>query len=67
MKKFAELKLKSEHELEIALAHAGASYHAMRFKVAQRQLKNVRSIRQIKKEIAQLSTALKQHKSNNKS
>jgi len=58
-KNFSELKLKSEAELKTALNNAGHEYQTMRFKISQKQLKNIRQIRQIKKDIARLKTALK--------
>lgn len=58
-KNFSELKLKSAQELKTALNNAGRDYQSMRFKISQKQLKNIRQIRQLKKDIARLHTALK--------
>ncbi|PIP29672.1 50S ribosomal protein L29 [Candidatus Kuenenbacteria bacterium CG23_combo_of_CG06-09_8_20_14_all_36_9] len=55
-----ELKLKSDNELKTLLAESRDNWREMRFKVAQRQLKNVRDIRVVKKTIAQILTLLKQ-------
>ncbi|HPI67497.1 MAG TPA: 50S ribosomal protein L29 [bacterium] len=64
-KNFSELKLKSDAELKTALNNAGRDYQTMRFKISQKQLKNIRQIRQIKKNIARLKTALKLTNQNN--
>ena len=58
--KIKELKLKSDNELKTLLAESRDNWREMRFKVAQRQLKNVRDIRVVKKTIAQILTLLKQ-------
>lgn len=55
-----ELKLKSDDELKTLLAESRDGWREMRFKVAQRQLKNVSSIKAVKKTIAQILTILKQ-------
>jgi len=55
-----ELKLKSDNELKTLLAESRDNWREMRFKVAQRRLKNVRDIRVVKKTIAQILTLLKQ-------
>ena len=55
-----ELKLKSDDELKTLLAESRDNWREMRFKVAQRQLKNVSSIKAVKKIIARILTILKQ-------
>ncbi|KKQ56927.1 MAG: 50S ribosomal protein L29 [Parcubacteria group bacterium GW2011_GWA2_38_13] len=53
---FIELKKKSAEELkDIYVAHL-EKLKDMRFKIASKQLKNIREIRNIKKEIAQILT-----------
>lgn len=53
---FIELKKKSAEELkDIYSAHL-EKLKDMRFKIASKQLKNIREIRNIKKEIAQILT-----------
>ncbi len=58
--KIKELKLKSDAELKTLLAESRDNWREIRFKVAQRQLKNVSSIKVVKKTIAQILTILKQ-------
>ena len=61
-----ELRLKSDSELKKLLADTRDHWREIRFKVAQRQLKNVREIRATKKTIAQILTILKEKTTNNK-
>lgn len=61
--KIAELKEKTEKELEAALADAREHVRRARFKVAFKQLKNVRDIRKQKRMIARVLTLLKSRKS----
>lgn len=60
--KIKELKIKSENELQALLRESREKLRDLRFKVAQRQLKNVRDVRKTKKLIAQILTLLKEHK-----
>ena len=55
---FKELKKKSESELHKILAESRDKLRDLRFKDANKQLKNVREIRVIKKQIAQILTSL---------
>jgi large subunit ribosomal protein L29 len=57
-----ELKLKSVSDLQKLLASSREKLRDLNFKVSQNQLKNVREIRIIKKNIARILTLLKQHK-----
>lgn len=60
--KIKELKLKSDNELNTMLSDLRDKSRELKFKVAQRQLKNLRQIRQVKTTIAQILTILKQNK-----
>lgn len=64
--KFKELKTKSDKELEEILNKAREDLQSLKFKVASRQLKDVREIRNVKKMIAQILTLKKQRKSKSK-
>ncbi len=55
--KFKDLKDKTAAELAERLIEAREKIRELRFKVSARELKNIREIRQVKKEIAQLLTA----------
>jgi ribosomal protein L29 len=57
--KIKELKIKSENELKTLLKGEQEKLRELNFKVAQRQLKNVRELRFAKKNIARVSTLLK--------
>jgi len=57
--KIKELKIKSENELKTLLKNEQEKLRELNFKVAQRQLKNVRALRFAKKDIARISTQLK--------
>lgn len=59
----AELKEKTEKELETLLAAARSTARHARFKVAFKQLKNVRELRAQKRLIARILTILQQRKS----
>lgn len=61
--KMSELKDKTEKELEEVLRTARETVRASRFKVAYKQLKNVRGIRVNKQLIARVLTLLKTRKS----
>jgi ribosomal protein L29 len=58
--KFKELKSKPKSELQKMLAEQRESLRGMRFRVANRSLKNVRDVRKAKLFIARLLTAIKQ-------
>ncbi len=60
--KIAELREKTEKELEAVLAESQTALRAARFKVAFKQLKNVRELRVLKHTIAQIFTLIKQGK-----
>lgn len=55
---FSELKNKSEKELKELLAEKNTELQEMRFKISERQLKNVRLVREIRKTVARIMTAL---------
>lgn len=55
---FADLKNKSEKELREMLAEKRDELRELRFKTAEKQLKNVRAIRECKKSVARISTLL---------
>lgn len=59
----AELKEKTEKELETLLVDARSAVRHARFKVAFKQLKNVRELRVQKRLIARIVTILRQRKS----
>lgn len=58
-----ELKQKSESDLHNLLMQKRESLRELRFKDASKQLKDVREIRVIKKDIAQILTLLNKSKS----
>ena len=55
---FKELKTKMPAELHRLLAAGRDKWRELRFKDSNKQLKNVREIRSLKKEIAQILTLL---------
>ncbi|HKM40819.1 MAG: 50S ribosomal protein L29 [Patescibacteria group bacterium] len=57
-----DLSTKSETELHKILAEQREKLRDLRFKDSSRQLKNVREIRLIKKDIARILTLLNQNK-----
>lgn len=59
MVKFSELKNKTKEEMIERLKILRETLREMRFRVSTAELKNVREIRKLKKEAAQLLTALK--------
>lgn len=59
---FKELKIKPNAELRKLLGEQREILRGMRFKVANRSLKNVRDIRKIKVTIARILTILKKTK-----
>lgn len=58
--KIKELKIKSLEELKTLLKESRDQLQEKRFKVAQRQLKNVKEIQTIKKNISQILTLIKE-------
>ena len=65
-KNFKEIKDKSLAELKASLVSNRESLRDLNFKDANRQLKNVRQIRKVKKTIAQILTVLKNKKDGQK-
>lgn len=57
--KLRELKDKSKPELKRVLGDSRETLRQLRFDLASGKVKNVREIRQIKKQIAQIMTLLK--------
>ena len=57
--KFSELKDKTKEELIEKMNILSGTLCELRFRVSTSELKNVREIRKLKKEAAQLLTALK--------
>lgn len=55
-----ELKAKSEKELKDLVVSQRELIRDLRFRASQRQLKNVRELREAKKLLAQVLTVLKQ-------
>ena len=60
--KFKELKVKTADELNRVYLELRVKMQELNFKVASQQLKRVREIREVKKNIAQILTILKQEK-----
>ncbi|MFH1456663.1 MAG: 50S ribosomal protein L29 [Patescibacteria group bacterium] len=56
--KIKDLKNKSENELHTNLNNLYDKLRDLRFKVAQKQLKNLRIVRETKKDIAKILTIL---------
>jgi ribosomal protein L29 len=59
---FKELKTKDEKELHKILAQSREKLRDLRFKDANKQLKNVREIRQVREAISQILTLLNEIK-----
>ncbi|MBI5022967.1 MAG: 50S ribosomal protein L29 [Candidatus Magasanikbacteria bacterium] len=57
--KFSELKDKTKEEMTEKADILSGTLRELRFRVSTSELKNVREIRKLKKEAAQLLTALK--------
>lgn len=57
-----ELKKKNENDLQILLAESREKLRGLRFKDANKQLKNIRGIREVKKTIAKILTLLNSKK-----
>lgn len=60
-----ELRQKSDSGLQAMLDESRDKLREMRFKVAQRQLKKVSDIKEVKKEIARILTVLSERKKGN--
>lgn len=58
--KIKELREKKDLELDKLLAELREELHAMRFKDSGKQLKEVRNIRKVKKDIARILTLKKE-------
>lgn len=58
--KLKDIRKKNESELKEILAVKREKLRELRFKDSNKQLKNVREIRNVRKEIAQLLTLLKE-------
>lgn len=58
--KIKELREKQDLELDKILAELREDLHAMRFKDSGKQLKGVRAIRKVKKDIARILTLKKE-------
>lgn len=58
----SDLKNKNEKDLQELLAQKRDLLRELRFKVSEKQLKDVREIREIKKDIARLLTVLRANK-----
>lgn len=58
--KAKELKNKSKEELEKIFNESCTKLQELRFKVANKQLKNVREIRDLRKTVARIKTLLNQ-------
>ncbi len=63
---FKELKKKSENDLHQLLAEKREKLRELRFKDANKQLKDVRIIRNTRKNISQILTLLNNNKKENK-
>ncbi|MEK7167315.1 MAG: 50S ribosomal protein L29 [Patescibacteria group bacterium] len=63
--KIKELKQKSENELQKLLQESQEKLRELRFKIASKQLKKVRELRNAKKLIAKILTLLNQKTINN--
>ena len=58
----ADIKQKNTKDLQSLLAEKREELRELKFKVSEKQLKDVRSIREIKKAIAQILTLINQNK-----
>ncbi len=56
----ADFKQKSVKDLQVLLLEKREVLRELRFKVSEKQLKDVRTIREVKKEIAQILTLINQ-------
>lgn len=57
-----EIRIKSESELNHLLADCRKKLDELMFRARQKQLKNIREIRIVRKDIAKIMTILKQKK-----
>lgn len=57
---YKELQPKTEHELKHLLSEQETKLCRLRFAVSERQLKNVREIREVRKTVARIQTILRQ-------
>lgn len=55
---YKDVAIKGEQELKTLLAEERAKLRGLRFQVSERQLKNVRTIREAKRTIARILTKL---------
>ena len=62
MEELKELKKKGEKELQKLLEESRDKLRDMRFKVSQRQLKKVRDLRKMKRQVARFLTILNEKK-----
>ncbi|MFA5069908.1 MAG: 50S ribosomal protein L29 [Patescibacteria group bacterium] len=60
--KYKEIKEKTTPDLEMMLRAQREKLRELRFKVSAKQLKNIREIRVLKKNIAQILTILRERK-----
>ncbi len=58
--KIKELRVKNETELKRLLVETQEKVRVMRFKVAQRQLKKVHEVKNVKRDIARILLVLKE-------
>lgn len=57
---FADLKIKSNKDLQDLLIETREQIRELYFKLSEKQVKNVRAIRELKKTVARILTVLKQ-------
>lgn len=60
--KIKEIRQKSDKELQKLLANLRDKLRDLRFKTASKQLKNYKETGKIKKDVARISTAMKERK-----
>jgi len=60
--KIKEVRQKSDKELQKLLATLRDKLRDLRFKTASKQLKNYKEMEQIKKDVARISTVMKERK-----
>lgn len=63
--KIKELRQKTEKELNELLIEARNKLGQLKFDLSSKKLKNVREIRKLRREIAQMTTLLKEKEKNN--
>ncbi len=64
--KIKELRSKSKAELKKILSESQEKLRKLRFDIANKQLKNVREMRKVKKDIARILTLLKEQEKTQK-